>query len=230
MRKICFLLAVLFAPAAGAVYKCVDEKGITHVGDTPPVACATVDMYEVSKSGMVLRRIEPTPTPEQLKALTDSAGRRKAMEKAAHEQKRKDEALLNTYSAEREFDVVRDRNIEPITARIKSAHERINAVEKRQAELEEEMEFYKAGKSTKAAGTKPREAPPMLASELHRITEEKKVLEASLGGYEKEIEALRAKFDSDKKRWVTLKASASAPSKSADAAPVPEKAPVRKSY
>lgn len=228
MRKMCFLLAVLLAPAAGAAYRCIDEKGITHVGDTPPAGCGSVDMYEVSKSGMVLRRIEPTPTPEQLKALSDSLARRKEMEKAAHEQKRKDEALLNTFSGEREFDVVRDRNIEPLKARIASANERIKAVEKRQTELEEEMEFYKAGKATKALGAKEREAPPMLASELQRIGAEKKVLEGNIVSYEKEIEGLRAKFDTDKKRWVILKASAGKISKSADA--VPEKAPVKKSY
>ena len=241
MKKICLLLAILFAPATMAAYKCVDEKGITHVGDTPPAGCASVVMYEVSASGMVLRRIEPTPTPEQLKVLADGAARRKEMEKAASEQKRKDEALLNTFSAEHEFDVVRDRNIEPIKGRIASANERIKAVEKRQGELAEEMEFYKAGKA-KAVG-KEREAPPMLGSELQRLTAEKKVLEANLVAYDKEIEALRAKFDTDKKRWVLLKAGGgTAPAKSADAAPVPqkaqapekapgqEKAPVKKAY
>jgi chromosome segregation ATPase len=215
MRKTCLLLAVLWAPAAMAAYKCVDEKGTTHVGDTPPASCATVEMLEVSKSGMILRRIEPSPTPEQLKAIADGAARKKEAEKAAAEQKRKDEALLNTFSGEREFDVVRDRNIEPIKGRIVSAQERIKAVEKRQTELAEEMEFYKAGKS-KVAG-KERDAPPMLATEMQRLGAEKKVLETNLVAYDKEIEALRTKFDTDKKRWVALKAAAGT-----------EKAPVKK--
>lgn len=230
MKKIGLLLAVMFAPAAMAAYKCVDEKGITHVGDTPPAGCATVVMYEISASGMVLRRIEPTPTPEQLKAIADGAARKKEMEKAANEQKRKDEALLNTFSGEREFDVVRDRNIAPIKGRIVSAQERIKAVEKRQKELEEEMEFYKAGKATKDVGSKSREAPPMLGAELQRLTAEKKVLETNIAIHEKEIEELRNKFETDKKRWVALKAAAGTLPKATDAAPVPEKSPVRKSY
>ena len=75
MKKFCLLLVALFAPAAGATYKCTDEKGVTHIGDTPPAGCGTVVMYEVSASGMVLRKIDPTPTPE--KAMLSARPRRR---------------------------------------------------------------------------------------------------------------------------------------------------------
>jgi hypothetical protein len=204
MKKLWPLLIVLFAPAAGAAYKCVDERGLTHIGDTPPAGCAAVMMYEVNRSGMVLRAIEPTPTPEQLKLRNEEASARKEAQRAAAELKRKDDALLATFSGEREFDVVRDRNIEPLRGRVANAHERLKAIDKRQKELEDEMEFYKAGKSSKAKG-KTREAPFILTSEMQRITAEKATLESGIAANEKEIEQLRAKFDSDKKRWVALK-------------------------
>ncbi len=230
IEKLLFL-SLLLATSAGAAYKCVDEKGLTHVGDTPPANCATVMMQELSRGGAVLRNIEPTPTAEQLKVRMDEAAGRKEAMKAAADQKRKDEALLNTFSGEREFDVVRDRNIEPLKGRIVSAQERIKAVEKRQKELEDEMEFYKAGKRTKAAGSKEREAPFILTSELSRITAEKATLEQSIVAHNREIEQLRAKFDSDKKRWVALKAggavSVAPADRSADSAPAEKKA-VRK--
>jgi hypothetical protein len=240
MKRLCLITIALFAPAAGATYKCTDEKGLTYFGDTPPAQCAGVPMYELSPSGLVLRRIEPTPTPEQVKAKATEAERNRAEKRASDDQKRKDEALLNTYSAEREFDVVRDRNIGPITGRIASARERIKAVETRQKELEDEMEFYKAGKATKGAGGKPREAPPMLSAELQRMTAEKQTLERSIVTHEKDIEDLHVKFDNDKKRWIALKGGAIAPgtplppaaakpaaaTKSADASA--EKAPAKK--
>jgi hypothetical protein len=194
-------LAALHVPAAGAAYKCVDEKGVTHIGDTEPAACANVMMYEVSRSGAILRSIEPTPTPEQLKAKEEEFERAKAAIKNQAEQKRKDTALLNTFSAEREFDVVRDRQIEPINGRIRSAQERIKAVEKRQKELEEEMEFYKAGKSK----TRTLAPPAQLAADLERVTKEQVTLKKNIANYEREIEELRAKFDVDKKRWLDLK-------------------------
>jgi hypothetical protein len=223
MKRLCLLLAALFAPAAGATYKCTDDKGVTHIGDTPPAGCATVVMYEVSASGTVLRKIDPTPTPEQLKLRMEEQERKKEADRAAGDQKRKDMALLSSFSAEREFDVARDRNIEPIQGRIRSAKERIQAVVKRQAEIEEEMEFYKAGTSKTA---KTREPPHSLVMELERSRAEKVVLEKSLVAHDKEIEELKAKFDSDKKRWVALKSGAVAkPAEFTPQDPKPEPPP-----
>ena len=214
MRKTLLLLAALHVPVAGAAYKCVDDKGVTHIGDTEPAACANVMMYEVSRSGMILRSIEPTPTPEQLKAKLEEAERKREAEKAAAEQKRKDLALLSSYSNEREFDVARDRNIEPLNGRIYNSRDRLKVLDKRLKEIDDEMEFYKAGKS-KAAKT--REPPPPLVHELQRVKTEKEALEKSIAASEKEIEGLKVKFDTDKKRWLDLKADPSMRNKQPEA-------------
>ena len=222
MRKLwAVLLAAAFAPAAGAAYKCTDAKGVTHIGDTPPEACATIVMYEMHPNGTIIRKIDPTPTAQQLRALQDEQEKRKEADRVAAEQKRKDMALLATYSTEREFDVVRDRNIEPITGRIHGNEERIKAVEKRIREIEDEMEFYKAGKSSKAA--RSREAPPVLVEVLSRARAEKATLEKANINYGREIEELKGKFDADKKRWVVLKGGAAATPSAAPApsAPLP---------
>jgi hypothetical protein len=203
MKKFLLLVAALYVPAAGAAYKCVDEKGVTHIGDTPPAACANVMLYEVSRSGAVINKIEPTPTPEQLKLKLEEAERKKEAEKAFAEQKRKDLALLSSYSNEKEFDVARDRNIEPLNGRIYNSRDRLKVLDKRLKEIDDEMEFYQAGKSKTA---KTREAPVPLVHEQQRLKSEKDALEKSIVGNEKEIEGLKAKFDTDKKRWMDLKA------------------------
>jgi len=203
MRKLFLLLAALYAPLSGAAYKCVDEKGVTHIGDTPPAACANVMLYEVSRSGAVINKIEPTPTPEQVKAKLEEAERKKEAERAAAEQKRKDLALLSSYSNEKEFDVARDRNLEPLNGRIYNSRDRLKVLDKRLKEIDDEMEFYKAGKSKTA---KAREAPAPLVHEQQRLKTEKEGLEKGIAGSEKEIEVLKVKFDADKKRWLDLKA------------------------
>ena len=224
MKTLCLATSILFAASAGAAYKCVDEKGLTHVGDTPPDPCANVLMYEVTRSGAIIRRIEPSLTPEQAKVRAEVDERKKESEKAANEQKRKDLALLATYSTEAEFDVVRDRTIEPINGRITSAKERIEAIDKRVKEIEDEMEFYKAGKSSKATAKKS-EAPPMMVGEIERLRREKQGLVKGIATSEKEIVDLRAKFEVDKKRWLALKSGAG--SRPADA-PVAEAKPETK--
>lgn len=202
MRRIALVVALLFAPAAGAAYKCVDEHGETLIGDTPPAGCARVVMYEVSPTGRVLRRIEPTPTPEQLKVIQEQQRRQREADLAAADQKRKDLALLATFASEKEFDTARDRNIEPLKGRIRSAQERIAAVDDRLAKIDEEMEFYKSGKKK---GAKQEEPPPGMVAEQERLQHEKRTLAASITATEREIQAQRARFDADKKRWVELK-------------------------
>jgi hypothetical protein len=203
MKTLCLAVSALLALPAQAAFKCVDEKGRTHIGDTPPEQCSKVVMYEVTRSGQVLRTIQPTLTEEQVKARIAEDEKRKEAEKVAGEQKRKDLALLATYSSEAEVDVARDRNVEPIQGRIKLAKERITAIDKRTKELDEELEFYKAGKSAKAG--KKIEAPPMMVEEQARLKSERQAVTKSITGYEKEITELTAKYSVDKKRWLALK-------------------------
>jgi hypothetical protein len=158
----------------------------------------------------VLRSIDPTPTPDQLKARLDEQKKKKEADRIAYEQRRKDMALLNTYSNENEIDIARDRNVEPIRSRIKGAEERIGAVDKRLAEIGNEMEFYKAGKKGgKGKDAKPVQPPIGLVAEQERATKEKASLEKSIADAKKEIEAVRARYDADKQRYAQLKADPS---------------------
>ena len=200
MKRLLAILAASWVPFAGAAFKCTDAKGITHVGDTPPAGCKEVMMYEVTNTGKVLREIEPTLTPEQAKVRAAELEKKRAADAIAAEQKRKDLALLSTYASEKEFDVARDRNIEPLRGRITSTQERIKAAEKKQKDVQDEMEFYKAGKSKKGG-----EMPANLTDDLKRAQSEQTALKSTIAGYEKEIEEIRVKFDADKKRWVDLK-------------------------
>ena len=202
-KMLCFAVALAFAPAAFATYKCVYEKGITRIGETPPDECANVPMQEIGRNGSVIRTIAPSLTPEQVKAQQDAAEKNKQAQKEAAEQQRKDLALMNTYASEKEIDITRDRNIEPVNNRIKVARERIEAIDKRSKELEEEMEFYKAGKTGKGKGAK--DTPEQLKENLDRAKKEKAALEKNITASEKEIEQIKAKYDLDKKRWLALK-------------------------
>jgi hypothetical protein len=208
MRRTDWLVLVLalHAPGAMAVYKCVDERGLTLLGDVPPSGCAKVEMYEVSPTGTVLRKIDPTPTPEQLKVRLEEQERRRQAARAAAQQKRKDLALLNTFGSEQEIDVARDRNIEPIAGRIESAKDRIKEVDAREKQVLEQMEFYKAGKR-KGPKDEPRDSqmPSTLTSELQRIHGEKAALVKAIAADGREIEQVRARFDADKQRWLALK-------------------------
>ena len=202
MKRSVAIIALLFAPVAGATFKCVDEQGRTQIGDTPPAGCANVVMYEISRSGHIMRRIDPTPTPEQVKARDEKEHQRRETEKREAEERRRDKALLATFASEKEFDVARDRNIEPLNGRIRSAQERMKGIDERMAKIEQDMEFYKSGKSRSG---KEREVPHAIVAEQQRLADEKKTLAANIVANEKEIVAQRERFERDKKRWIELR-------------------------
>ena len=203
MKTIAAIVALMFAPSAHALFKCIDEQGKRHYGETPPAGCANVVMDEVTPGGHVLRRIEPTPTPEQLKVREEAARRQREAEKAAAEQARLDKALLATFASEKEIDVARDRNIEPLNGRIRSAQDRIKEIDKRLAALEAQKELYTAPKSGKA-----QEVPPVILADEERHRKERQTLSTSIAASEKEIAATRARFDRDRQRWVDLRSGA----------------------
>jgi hypothetical protein len=210
MKALCLAASLALSPSAFALFKCVDEKGVTRIGETPPEECAKVPMQEVSRSGTVLRTIAPSLTQEQVDAIKASEEKRKKDAIVAAEQARKDQALLSTYASEREIDMTRERNIQPVNGRIKVARERIAAVDKRMKQIEDEMEFYKAGKGKSGKG---KEMPDNLMHDLERQKKEKIALEKSLVDYDKEIATLTAKYELDKQRWLALKTKKDAPAK-----------------
>ena len=216
MKRIGWVIAAMWVPAALASYKCVDELGVTRIGDTPPPECANVIMYEM-KGTAVVRKIEPSLTREQIREKAREAEKAKAALRVQGDQKRADMALLNTYSTEKEFDVARERNVEPIKSRIASATERIKGVDERQKKLEEDMEFYKAGKAKK--GGEAQQPPQALMDEMKRLQAEKAALVNATVGYEREIEVVRAKYEADKKRWIELKKVQQGETEPDDAAP-----------
>ncbi len=208
MKRILGLLLALYVPAASAVYKCADDKGMTIFGDTPPPGCAAnAPIYEIAPSGHVIRRIDPTPTPEQAKELAAEQAAAKKAALAAAEQKRKDMALLNSYTSAQEFDVARDRNIEPVAGRIVSAQDRMKELDKREDEINKQIANMKEEAKSKKGGDEEFEPPAWLTANLDRVHKERTNLVAGLARYRKEIEDLKAKYDSDKQRWIKLKAT-----------------------
>lgn len=204
-KQICLILAAagsLLATPALAVYKCVDEKGITHYGDTMPPQCAKKAITEMTQQGSVVKKYDAPKTPEQLKAEEDDALRRRDENKRIAEQKLRDGALLATYGSEREFDVARDKDVAVLDARKKTLNARNEDVNKQLAKVENEMEFYKAGKSKT---TKVKEAPPQLVQDYNRAKADRTGMDSELAKIDADKAAISARYEGEKVRWKKLK-------------------------
>ena len=197
-----FALALITANSAHALFKCVDEKGVTYYGDSMPPQCAKKPVVEMSKQGSVLRKIDAPLTPEQLKAIDDERVRNKAKTDLIAVQKLRDNALVSTYGAEREFDVARDKDIANLDSRKKILTARIGDVDLHLTKLNNDMEFYQAGKSKTS---KAKEAPPQLVQDQRRAAHDAASIRAEIERLDKAKEEIRSRYDGEKARWKRLK-------------------------
>ncbi|HUW49872.1 MAG TPA: DUF4124 domain-containing protein [Sulfuricella sp.] len=189
------MLTLLSFPAAAKMYKWVDENGKTHFGDTIPPQYANQGNVELSKEGLVIKKTDAALTPEQRKAREDEQARKKEEERKKEEQQRRDRALLNTYTTEKEIDLVRDRNLQQGTLQIQGTELRIKQVQPR---LDESRK--KAGTFT--ARNKP--VPAYLQQEVQETEKEMQHLQEMVKQRRQEMEAIRARFEDDKKRFREL--------------------------
>jgi hypothetical protein len=198
-----FASLLLAAESVHAVYKCKDEKGVTHYGDTMPPQCAKNPVVEMSSQGSVTRKFEAPLTPEQLKAIQDEKIRNKEKTDRMAVQKLRDDALTSTYGAEREFDIARDKEIANLESRRAILSARTGEVDKALAKLNNDMEFYQAGKSKTS---KVKEAPPQLVQDHKRAMHDADGLRVEIEKIDKAKEEIRVRYDTEKARWKKIKA------------------------
>jgi len=189
------LLAVAPAAAQERMYKCVDAKGKVYYTQVPPPECLGRDTQELNKSGTLIRK-KPVATPlSPAQEQAREAERRKKIEdeERSREQRRKNLALLNTYSSEKDIEDARTRALTEAQGAIEDTERRIEGAQKRHQELEAEKEFYVK---------KP--MPFKLKQEIANNEIEIKNQIVLLDAKKKEISTINAKYDEDKRRYSEL--------------------------
>ncbi len=183
---------------AGTIKKWVDERGVTHYGDSIPPQYVNQGSTEMSAQGIVVKKHERAMTQEERKALEEERVRQQEAQQKEIEQQRHDTALLNTYTSEKEIDLARDRNMQQAEVQSKSAELRLKQTEERLARLRKQAEG--ASKSGKPV-------PADLRQDIADAERETRHLQESILQKKKDMDAIRLKFDTDKQRFrdLTLK-------------------------
>ena len=193
---ICAVPALAQQPANQRMYKCVDARGKVYYTQVPPRECLGRDTQELNKSGMVINKAERAPSAAEVQAK--EADKKKKAEEAekTKEARRKELALLNTYSSEKDIEDQRARALKEAQDAIVATQNSIAGAQKRQKELDTEKEFYVK---------KP--MPAKLRQEMSNIEIEITNQTALLEAKKAEIVKINAKYDQDKKRYVELTAA-----------------------
>lgn len=181
-------------PATAKMYKWVDDKGVTHYGETIPPEYAHRDREELNKTGRVVEKKEVlTPEERHTKELEDI--RKREDEEAALEQKRRDKALLNTYSGVKEIDLARARNLQQVEARLNSISSQLKMADDKLIGLQKEADGY-----TKTGKKIPASLQDDLQESQARLTKLQQDMEKS----KTEKAAVEARYDADKARYREL--------------------------
>ena len=182
------------------LFCCNDERGKSVCGDILPQACQGRAYREIGPAGTTIRRVEAPLTPEQLVQRDAAEKRRKEEEERLGEQRRKDQALLNTYGSEKDIELMRERANADVRSTIAAAHEKIRVARQQRKKFEDEAEFYR--KKT---------LPPEVAKGLRDGDLEIKAQESVIEAKNAELEAIRVRYDDDRRRYSDLARRNAAP-------------------
>jgi DNA repair exonuclease SbcCD ATPase subunit len=195
-RIVAILAALALAPLAADAqsYRCLGKDGRRHYGSVVPPECQGRRVEELNSRGVVVRRIDPEGAEKERLLKQATEARKRQEDAAAREATRRNQALLATYTSEKDIEDARARALAENTKAIREVEGRIESIRKRQSEYEKELEFYK-GKN---------EAPAKLRDDIKNATDELKAQEQLLQVKQREVEQINARYDDDKKRYAAL--------------------------
>ncbi len=192
---IALVVGITFSlPVAAKLYKWVDDNGTTHYGETIPPEYANKDRAELNKSGRLIKTIE-VPTPAERKARAQEDAKKRADEKDALEQKRRDTMLTSTYSNVKEIDLARNRSLQQVNARINNNNSQLRMANDNLLGLRQESENY--GRVNKPV---PKDLQDDVKEAQARVDKLQRNLEKTLA----EKTAVEARYDADKARYQEL--------------------------
>lgn len=181
-------------PVSAKMYKWVDDQGVTHYGETIPPQYADKDRSELNQKGRVIRKDEVL-SPEERRLKEEEDARKRAEKEAALESRRRDKALINTYSSPAEIDLARARNLQQIDARVNGVGAQLKIVSDRMLGLQKEAEGYQqSGKKL----------PKSLQEDMDETRARLDKLQRDLDKAKADKAAMEARYDEDKARYKEL--------------------------
>ncbi|HRE15955.1 MAG TPA: hypothetical protein PLW86_02665 [Rhodocyclaceae bacterium] len=183
--------------SANNMYCCQDPASNRRVcADVVPEQCKGRGYKVINRQGTVIQEVGPPLTAEQKAERDAEAKRKQELEAEQREQRRRDAALLDTYSSVEDIDRLQARTEEEIKKGMALAEERIAEAEKRRQKFADEAEFYKK-----------KELPTEVRRGLQAASDEIRAQKNLLASKQQDLDATRAKYTEDRRRYQELTGS-----------------------
>ena len=180
-------------PVEARTYCCTDDAGRRVCGDILPVECQKRPYQEFDGRGMMVRNVEGPVTADERDRREAERLRKREEERQAKEIERSNRALKASYASASDIDAKRDRLLAETNENLKQAQERLDTALAEKQKLDMEAEFYQK---------KP--MPESLRKGLRDNQEEVARLQATLDEKKRDIAAITARFEDEKKRYLSL--------------------------
>jgi hypothetical protein len=183
--------------AAGAkTFRWVDDKGVTHYGDSIPPEYSQGRTAELNSQGVAVREYPAQLSPAEQVVVQER-------ENMTAKRRQHDRFLLTTYVSVRDIEQLRDERLTQIEAQITASNSYVEAVDTRLASLKKRASNFKPYSTNPAA----RRMPDSLAAELVQTLNEGRSQRETLVAKRKEQQTLRDSFQADIDRYRELIAS-----------------------
>jgi hypothetical protein len=185
---------VFSLPVAAKTYKWVDDKGVTHYGETIPPEYANKDRALLNKSGVVVDKQEVLTAEERrAKAAGDAKIRDEAAQ--ARDQRRHDKSLIDSYNNVEEIELSRTRSLQQVDARINSISSQLKMDTNNLQSLQKDAD------SRAASGGK---IPAGLHDEIKDAQARVRSTQQELDKYKADKLIINTRYDTDKARYKEL--------------------------
>jgi hypothetical protein len=184
-----FIFALVFSLGAEAkLCKWVDDKGDTHYGDVIPSQYASKNVDQSGKAE-VGDECSSRKSPDGSNAKDDEARKKIAAKKELEENKRRANALRNTYSSEKEIDLALERNSALVNARIDAQTVQLKSAQDALGELNKYVDSRsRDGKAIQ----------PSVYDEISQAEARVSKLQLERAKSEEELKLMKARFEEDK--------------------------------
>ena len=200
------LSGLLLATAAQAeeskgktTYKWVDDKGVTHYGDSVPSEYSQKEQRVLNSQGVEVQK----------RQAEMSSAEAAVYQKSQQEEARRrthDMFLLSTYPSVKEIENVRDVRLDQINGQISAAEAYISSLTTRVEGLKQRSMIFAPYNSKPGA----RRMPDDLAEEMVRALSELRTQNSAQNQRRTELQKVVDQFDADIKRFKELRTSAAA--------------------
>jgi hypothetical protein len=198
------LAALAQAKAQAHSFRCVTKDGKKYYGSTIPRQCIGQPVEAMSASGRVLYRVDADADEKAREAKEAEAAKKRVEDAASREESRRNRALLATYTSEKDIEDARERALADNAKLVKEVEGRMEAIRKRQAGYAKEMEFYSDSGKPGGKAKSSAKPPAKLLEDMRTAEVDLKLQQEALESRKKEVGTINAKYDEDKKRYLSL--------------------------